>query len=705
MSLLNDASLVFIPSGYKEDKVYSVIPSNGAGDLDFVRGCDATRINPQALVENTPWNLINYSEVFNNSYWSKTSGTTVTADNTIAPNGTMTADKISFSAYGHELFNPVQYGVTGVFTHTFYAKGTPGQIFNFYDGVGDTAIILTSDWVRYTITRTYANQTLIMNFNSYGTWSASNFYLWGAQVNIGSIAKPYFPTTDRLNVPRLTYSPTLIERQSTNLLVWSEEFTSARGWTASNAGGSTSVVTANYGVAPNGTTTADRIQLDLNGGPYADWLIGQNILTVGQTYTYSIYLKSLTTNCSLYFLGGVGSNILKSITTDWVRYDYTFVASGTALYPRFLLESGSSSSVDILAWGFQLETGSLTSYIRTTSTSVTRVASYNSGCPSLLLEKQSTNLEIYSEQIDNAAYTKATYGTGAYQITPNYGISPDGTQNADRIEIIKGTGGVEIFQRATLSLGATYTLSFWGKSLSGTPSLYTNWCNGYSNLVTFTNEWVRYNISFTAIGVSGGFNLLSYITMPETSNTADILIWGVQLEAGSYPTSYIPTTNATVTRLTDSYSKTGVSSLIGQTQGTIFADFNITGLESIYGTAISVNDGVVNNYIWLTIFANGNLRAELWNGSVQASITYSGGVVGGRYKMAFGYNTNDFVLYVNGTQAGTDNSGTTFSGTTLSRIDNNLAGVAPNNVSQSTNELLLFKRRLTNTELANLTTL
>jgi len=174
---------------------------------------------------------------------------------------------------------------------------------------------------------------------------------------------------------------------------------------------------------------------------------------------------------------------------------------------------------------------------------------------------------------------------------------------------------------------------------------------------------------------------------------------------GSYATSYISTTSSSATRVADACYKTGISSLIGQSEGTVFADFNITGFESNYASAISINDGVPNNYVWLTIFANGNLRGEVWNGSIQASITYSGAVVGGRYKMAFGYKTNDFALYVNGTLVGTDTSGATFSGTTLNRIDNNLAGVAPNNVSQSTNQVALFKTRLTNAELASLTTI
>jgi hypothetical protein len=74
--------------------------------------------------------------------------------------------------------------------------------------------------------------------------------------------------------------------------------------------------------------------------------------------------------------------------------------------------------------------------------------------------------------------------------------------------------------------------------------------------------------------------------------------------------------------------------------------------------------------------------------------------------MAFGYKTNDFALYVNGAQIGTDNSGTTFSGTTLSRVDTNITDSSIYSLaSESINQALLFKTRLTNSQLAELTSL
>jgi len=78
--LLNSASLVMIPSGYKEDVVYSQIPTDGSGDLSFTRASNGTRVNSAGLVEVVPWNLALQSETFDNASWVK-SNSTITANN------------------------------------------------------------------------------------------------------------------------------------------------------------------------------------------------------------------------------------------------------------------------------------------------------------------------------------------------------------------------------------------------------------------------------------------------------------------------------------------------------------------------------------------------------------------------------------------------------------------------------------------------
>mgnify|MGYP000875625852 CR=1 FL=1 len=94
MSLLDTASLIVTPNGYKEGTLYSVIPSDGSGDMSVVRATTATRVNSAGLVELVPYNLFEYSEQFNNAAWNNTSGVTITANSAIAPNGTMTADRL-----------------------------------------------------------------------------------------------------------------------------------------------------------------------------------------------------------------------------------------------------------------------------------------------------------------------------------------------------------------------------------------------------------------------------------------------------------------------------------------------------------------------------------------------------------------------------------------------------------------------------------
>ena len=163
-----------------------------------------------------------------------------------------------------------------------------------------------------------------------------------------------------------------------------------------------------------------------------------------------------------------------------------------------------------------------------------------------------TNLLKYSEQIDNAVYTTGGGSGHSVTITANHGTAPDGTQTADRVQITRGSTYAELFQRTTTSMvaGEDYVLSFYAKSLSGTPTLYTAWNKAYANEVTFTSEWVRYDYVFQyATSATGsGLNLVTWTGLPTTSTSADLLVWGVQLEKASSLGAYIPNhTNAAIT--------------------------------------------------------------------------------------------------------------------------------------------------------------
>ncbi len=103
-----------VPSGYKEDTVYSVVPSDGSGDLSFTRASNGTRINSAGLVEVCPWNLNTNSEDFATG-WSG-ANRALTADATTAPNGTTTADQLG--ATGGTAYY-AKYITSPVGAHTF----------------------------------------------------------------------------------------------------------------------------------------------------------------------------------------------------------------------------------------------------------------------------------------------------------------------------------------------------------------------------------------------------------------------------------------------------------------------------------------------------------------------------------------------------------------------------------------------------------
>lgn len=187
-----------------------------------------------------------------------------------------------------------------------------------------------------------------------------------------------------------------------------------------------------------------------------------------------------------------------------------------------------------------------------------------------------------------------------------------------------------------------------------------------------------------------------------TSSTGYFYAWGAQLEASSYPTSYIPTTSASATRVADACYKTGISSLIGQTEGTLFVDFNWEQKSGVFFVN-SISDGTINNDISISFgnTADNRLRFFIISGGSDSVFFDSATLASGRYKVAFAYANNDAVAYINGVQQFTDSSVVVpaTSAFKFLRANDTLG------FNGTINQQLLFKTRLTNSELASLTTL
>ena len=321
----------------------------------------------------------------------------------------------------------------------------------------------------------------------------------------------------------------------------------------------------------------------------------------------------------------------------------------------------------------------------------------------LLIEESRTNLSIYSEQFDNAAWSR-TSGT---TVVSNATTAPDGNLTADRI-VYDGSGtagNYRIYTGALTSvLNQSYTASIWLKADSAiTVRLYGNGVAGPLVTCNLTTQWQRFSTSGTGNGISS-VQLLIYSNASD--NTAiSFYAWGAQLEAGAFPTSYIPTVASTVTRSADNASMTGTNftSWYNPSEGGIITIVNTAPLYgSVAQVYCSISDGTENNRMVLYRTAGG-LRGEVavTVSSVQTSLTSTidDALNSSKYKMAFAYKTND----MNAVFAGSISSGITTSVPTSTQLNIGDRATGSRILNGTISQLSYYPKRLTNSQLQNLT--
>jgi len=579
--------------------------------------------------------------------------------------------------------------------------------------------------------------SLIVTPNAY---EESKLYSVVPNTTLGDMDVVRATTATRVN------SAGFIEVVPRNLFTDSEQIDTAN-WVRQGVS-----ATANQAISPNGMLTAEL----LDDGTLAStqhWIFQNTPLLNSTTYTMSLYAKYISRkfiavnifnglasqfvyyNIQDGLISGSTGDVTASITSvgnGWFRIVYTrpMATSGTAPNFRIALADDTlnitytGSNKQAYVWGFQLENfTTATEYFPTTTRlNIPRIDYTNGSCPSILVEPQRTNLLTYNNTFSDISWFKPNA-----VITLGTIISPDGLINSSILTDTVTNSSHVVQKTLTVSLGQSYSISIYAKKKDlnfliigttgmGTGYSYFNINNGTignvlsthtAKIINANNGW--YKCVITGVTTSTTLNVLYGIT--NTNGTSDYVgtglgnyIYGTQVELGSYDTSLIPTIASTVTRNADVISKTGISSLIGQTEGTIF--FDVKALANDNTTRIiSLSDNSFNNFIRFSFagalnFATCNLISS---GTTQASNDFSL-IQTNNNKIAIKYKTNLFQIYVNGVLIHQDLTVNTFSGTTLDSLQfsNPLGG---DRWYGNLKSIQLYKTALTDTECITLTTL
>ena len=339
---------------------------------------------------------------------------------------------------------------------------------------------------------------------------------------------------------------------------------------------------------------------------------------------------------------------------------------------------------------------------------------YFGGQASLLVEPIAQNLLLQSQDF-STTWAPLTGGTGVNPvITTNAVISPDGTQNAERVVLNRGAENdlddqSTLQQNITIATSGAYIFSVYAKaSTAGDVGKQVFIRIGFAGTltpITLTANWVRYSRAESSVTSGSQTVQIGNRGTVTAGNSVSVDLWGAQAESGSVATSYIPTTTGSVTRNADVISLTGVAGLIGQTEGTIYAEVDIRSFNNV-GFFATISDGTASNLLGIYKFTDGKIYFDRISATQSAtttagsSATYTAPTI---LKIAIGYKSGETLMYINGVAA-TAQQTATFTFGTLTKVNIGSSRSDGTILNDRIRAVALYTTRLTDAELATLTT-
>ena len=346
-------------------------------------------------------------------------------------------------------------------------------------------------------------------------------------------------------------------------------------------------------------------------------------------------------------------------------------------------------------------------------------------CRGLLIEESRTNICLQSE---NLATTWSAFGI---TISSDFATSPDGLTTADKIVENTANSFHGIFQIPNTVSGVTYTGSCYIKAAGRNFALiYTGASPANGRYISIPadgtgtvlglynanpanvslkyvgNGWYRVSILFVSSGAGSSLEIYASTNGTTSSYTGDgtsgILVWGAQLEAGSFATSYIPTTTGSVVRSADVCSITGANftSFWNTNEGAMFASGDPIGIASA-AVLVMANSGANANQIAFdrstTTIKFGVANSGTYTATIQQNSTN-----GSFVKISGAYATNNARSALNGVLGTPDTS--VIVPTNLNRFNIGSAGAASTEFANGCiSAIKYFRKPLSNAKLQALT--
>ena len=433
------------------------------------------------------------------------------------------------------------------------------------------------------MSRGLVNNMLTMNNLGDGSTLSLDF------TTMGGVLDPRL-NFSRASTATFVNSQGYVEWAASNQMTYSESQDSNTFWNAF----STNVVRTAGQTDPNGGTSAVKLVYTATA---SDAVISRTVaVNNGLPYTISMWMRAdsgTLTNVRFGRGATAAGAFLPTLTTTWQRISLSFTASGASDGIEIrVLNSGSPQTATFHVYGAQLESGSTVSTYQPALAATAYHAPRfdysptNIGEPrGLLVEGQTQNLCTLSNGFNDGAWVKDGASTGALDPTvdPNYSATGiDGASTVNRIIFNKTNGAFSRIKRQTNVSNATYTMSVWMKANTANGAASTQnvglrmgSSNGVNCVVTTT--WQRFTHTFAVVDGSAEFQIMLWDNIGANGETADVLVYGAQLELGSGASSYIPTGASQVTRNADKMSMADISTMQwNQTAGTFSLHMNVS---------------------------------------------------------------------------------------------------------------------------------